>query len=216
MKMTPTSEHTMSDICEIDEIELSDQDILDAMRHIPGYLDVSTEDFRLIYHLAHANAIDHLLGGITTSSLVRTGMTPLTADLVMDQAAGRIAQSGYKGLPVVDADRRVIGILTEADFLRRLNAPSFLDLMLRLLADPGSFTHRCHETRVAAAMTAPAITIPIDAKLSEVMNAFTRHPGRSMPVVDAQGRFVGMLLRKDFLMALHRRSCTSMTTEITA
>jgi CBS domain-containing membrane protein len=216
MELNSATRNAVSDEHEIDEIKLSDQDILDAMRHIPGYLDVSTEDFRLIYHLAHTNAINHLLGGITTSSLVRTGMTPLTTDLVMDQAAGRIAQSGYKGLPVVDADQRVIGILTEADFLRRLKASSFLDLMLRLLADPGSFTHRCHETRVAEAMTAPAITIPIDAKLSEVMSAFTRHPGRSTPVVDAEGRFVGMLLRKDFLMALHRRSCTSMTIDITA
>ena len=37
---------------EVPELELSDEDILDAMRHIPGYIDITTEDFRLIYHLA--------------------------------------------------------------------------------------------------------------------------------------------------------------------
>lgn len=216
MAMTSASGSATPGICETDEIELSDQDILDAMRHIPGYLDVSTEDFRLIYHLAHANAIEHLLGGITTASLVRTDMTPLRGDTVMDQAARHIADSGYKGLPVVDDEQQVIGILTEADFLRRLKAKSFLELMLRLLTDPGSFSHRCHETRVAEAMTAPAVTIRIDEKLAEVMNAFTRHPGRSMPVVDAQSRFIGMLLRKDLLMALHRQSCTSLEAELTA
>lgn len=202
---TPRQDTGTSGPCEIDEIELSDGDIIDAMRHIPGYLDVSTEDFRQIYHLAHASAVEHLLGGTSTANLIRGGMRPLTGELLMDQAARRIVQSGYKALPVVDADQRVIGMLTEADFLRRLKAGSFLELMLRLLDDGGSFTHRCHETKVAEAMTTPAVTVSIDARLPEVMSAFTRHPGRSMPVVDAEGRFVGMLLRKDFLMAMHRR-----------
>lgn len=42
------------------EPELSDEDILDAMQHIPGYLDISTEDFRIIYHLAWQHAMERL------------------------------------------------------------------------------------------------------------------------------------------------------------
>lgn len=42
------------------EPELTDADILDAMQQIPGYLDISTEDFRIIYHLAWRHAIDRL------------------------------------------------------------------------------------------------------------------------------------------------------------
>jgi len=42
------------------ELELSDEDILDAMQHIPGYLDISTEDFRIIYHLAWQHAMARL------------------------------------------------------------------------------------------------------------------------------------------------------------
>jgi hypothetical protein len=45
---------------DADEIELSDEDILDAMQHIPGYLDISTEDFRIIYHLAWQHAMERL------------------------------------------------------------------------------------------------------------------------------------------------------------
>jgi len=45
------------------EPELSDEDILDAMQHVPGYLDISTEDFRLIYHLAWRHAIARLRAG---------------------------------------------------------------------------------------------------------------------------------------------------------
>jgi len=42
------------------EPELTDEDILDAMQHVPGYLDISTEDFRVIYHLAWHHAIERL------------------------------------------------------------------------------------------------------------------------------------------------------------
>lgn len=42
------------------EPELSDEDILDAMQHVPGYIDISTEDFRVIYHLAWRHAVDRL------------------------------------------------------------------------------------------------------------------------------------------------------------
>ena len=42
------------------EPELSDAHILDAMQHVPGYLDISTEDFRIIYHLAWRHAVARL------------------------------------------------------------------------------------------------------------------------------------------------------------
>jgi hypothetical protein len=42
------------------EPELTDEDIIDAMQHVPGYLDISTEDFRIIYHLAWRHAAARL------------------------------------------------------------------------------------------------------------------------------------------------------------
>jgi hypothetical protein len=42
------------------EPELTDEDIFDAMQHVPGYLDISTEDFRVIYHLAWQHAVARL------------------------------------------------------------------------------------------------------------------------------------------------------------
>jgi CBS domain-containing membrane protein len=44
------------------ELELTDENITDAMQHIPGYLDISTEDFRVIYHLAWRHAVARLRG----------------------------------------------------------------------------------------------------------------------------------------------------------
>jgi len=42
------------------ELELSDEDILDALAHVSGYIDISTEDFRTVYHLAWRHAVARL------------------------------------------------------------------------------------------------------------------------------------------------------------
>lgn len=44
----------------MDELELDDADILDAMTRLPGYVDISTEDFRALYHLAYRHATERL------------------------------------------------------------------------------------------------------------------------------------------------------------
>ena len=186
------------------ELELNDEDILDAMEHIPGYLDISTEDFRAIYHLAHRHALDRLFGRIKAGSLMRGGVPALRPEMTLNDAAQVIVASGCKGLPVVDGHGQVIGMLTETDFLRHLQADTFLALLLRLIDDSGALAHRCQETPVAAAMSAPAVTVAADADLREIMAAFRSHPGRSVPVVDAQGRVCGLLLRKDFFAAFGR------------
>jgi len=187
----------------VPEMELNDEDILDAMRHIPGYLDISTEDFRAIYHLAHRHAVGRLFGGTRADRLMRTVPEPLYPQMALAEAAQAIARCGYKGLPVVDANACVIGMLTENDFLRRLQADTFLDLMLRMLDDAFEFTHRCHETPVSVAMTGSPVTVGGDAGFWEIMRAFHRHAGRGMPVVASDGRLLGMLFRKDFLAAHH-------------
>lgn len=183
------------------EIELTDDDILDAMHLIPGYLDITTEDFRSIYHLAYRHALERMFVGVTAGRLMRSPIEPLRPDTTLDKAARTLADSGYKGLPVVDTGGGVIGMLTETDFLKRLKAESFLELLLKMLEDSFEFTHRCHETTVSAAMTQPAVTVREDAGFLETMEAFHRHGGRSMPVVGADGRLVGLLLKKDFFAA---------------
>ena len=57
----PTARHDpAADHDGIPSIDLSDEDILDAMQHVPGYLDITTGDFREVYELAHRHAAGHL------------------------------------------------------------------------------------------------------------------------------------------------------------
>jgi CBS-domain-containing membrane protein len=200
----PTTQLPDVDHDGIPSIDLSDEDILDAMQHIPGYLDITTGDFREIYRLAHRHATDRLLGRLRAGDLLRAVATPLAPGMMLDAAARTLVASGFKSLPVVDDDGCVVGMLTETDFLRRLQAGSFLDLLLKMIDDTCELSHRCHVTPVREAMTSPAVAVHPEAGFRDMMSAFRRHAGRSMPVADSRGRLRGLLLRKDFLEALDR------------
>jgi CBS-domain-containing membrane protein len=60
--MVPMTESTpgKSELEQALELELSDEDILDALSHVSGYLDITTEDFRTVYHLAWRHALARL------------------------------------------------------------------------------------------------------------------------------------------------------------
>ena len=188
------------------EIDLADEDILDAMRHISGYIDISTEDFRTIYHLAHHHAVDRVFSYVLAESLMLSGFSPLTPDMRMDEAARSLVDQGFKGLPVVDGEGRLCGMLTETDFMRRMQAGSFLELILRLLESGSTLSVRCHETRVSDAMTVNPVAVDRRAGFREITAAFHRHAGRSMPVVESDGKVCGLLPHRKFISACHLES----------
>ncbi|MGO4614147.1 CBS domain-containing protein [Nocardia sp. 2YAB30] len=93
------------------------------------------------------------------------------------EAALMLTELGYAALPVLDQDDRLIGVLTSGDLLR---------------AD-------ALDDAVSAVMTTPAVSVPGHAVLAEVMSRLVTHGLRSLPVVDADGRVVGMFSRGDAL-----------------
>lgn len=202
-KPTIDSEELFASGDDIPELKLGREDILDAMQHISGYLDISVEDFQQIYHLSHRHALQRLFGGVRAGTLMRTGIEPLTTEMTLDVAAACMSRQGLQRMPVVAGGNKVVGILTETDFLRRLKADSFLELLQRLVKDVNSFTHRCHDTTVSEAMTASPVSVAEGAGFFQIIHAFRRHQGRSMPVTDENGELRGLLFRKDFIEAFH-------------
>lgn len=181
--------------------ELTDADVFDAMERIPGYLDITTDDFRDLYRLAYGHAIDRLVGGVRARELMRRDDIALEPEMTLYGAAELMVGRELKSLPVVDPPRRVIGMLSESDVLGRLGAATFLELIIE-----GDLEHAEHrrlllQTRVSEVMTGPVVTVAEDAEFATILGAFRRHDGRRMPVVDQAGRLVGMLARKDFIAA---------------
>ncbi|MFD4502834.1 CBS domain-containing protein [Streptomyces sp. NPDC058457] len=101
--------------------------------------------------------------------------------------------------PVLDDDGRVVGVVSEADLLRKEQARADA---------PGRRpeSDRAKETAVTAEelMTVPAITVHPGATLPEAARTMARHGVKRLPVVDADGLLRGVVSRADLLKVFLR------------
>lgn len=102
-------------------------------------------------------------------------------------------------LPVLDADRRIVGIVSESDLLLREEI-EFLDPAPAAAHDArrGKLTRA--ET-AGQAMTSPAVTIEPEASLLDAVHRMHENKVARLPVVDPEGHVVGIVSRVDLLAA---------------
>jgi CBS domain-containing protein len=112
------------------------------------------------------------------------GAILVSADAPILQAAQLMLENRVSGLPVVDAKRNLIGIVTEADLLRH-----------------GMTCGLASERRVEEVMTPNPHRITGDALLEEIVYLMEKHRIKRLPVVD-DGHVVGMVSRANLLQAL--------------
>jgi CBS domain-containing protein len=103
------------------------------------------------------------------------------------QAADVLVEQSLTGLPVVDPDGHVVGIVSDLDLIRAL----------RHAADLG-------ETTVAEVMDARPLFVEPQTDLATVVDLMEEWRVRRLPVCQA-GRVVGVISRGDLLRALHTR-----------
>jgi len=110
------------------------------------------------------------------------------------------------GLPVVDDDGHVVGMITEGDLLRRSEIetqgkePGWFELFFT----PGSAAYdyvRTHARKVEMLMSANVVSIAPSAELTEAAGLMRKHGVKRLPVVE-NGRLVGIVARADLLKLL--------------
>jgi CBS domain-containing protein len=137
--------------------------------------------------------------------VMTTEVVTVTADQPLKDAARVLSCSRVSGLPVVDAERRVVGVLSEADLLRKEGGTT-RGSMLRWLFDPSADAVRAKlaATTVGEAMTTPALTTTPDRPLHEVATRMLEHGVNRLPVVGDDGKLVGIISRADLVRAFTR------------
>jgi CBS-domain-containing membrane protein len=117
-------------------------------------------------------------------------MTPTAVSVQRGTAFKEITrlldEFGITAVPVLDDDRHPVGVVSEADLLRRRNAgsgtPTAVDLM-----------------------SSPAITARPDWSAVRAARVMEKHRVKRLPVVDAEDRLIGIVARSDLLQLFLRR-----------
>jgi CBS domain-containing protein len=140
----------------------------------------------------------------------RDVMTPhvitINPDASILQAARLMLQHKISGLPVVNDDGGLVGIVTEGDFLRRVETDTKRKrpFWLELITSPETLANEyvnAHGRRIGQVMTAAVHTVAEDASLEEVVTLMEKFRVKRLPVV-RDGKLVGIISRANLLHAL--------------
>ncbi len=146
----------------------------------------------------------------TVGEIMITDVPTVQPDTPLAETLDRLLETDKRRVIVVDGERRVVGIITDGDVMRRA-AKRVRPGALRALAawfgggarPPG--LEVAAEGRTAAdVMTSPVVTLPTDAPIADAVRLMMAHRIKRIPVVDADGRLVGMVGRAGVLAALSR------------
>ena len=110
---------------------------------------------------------------------------------------------GVSGLPVLDDQGRIVGIITEADFLAR-EAGRAEPRRRRLLDALFNEPQVAEAENVEQAMTLDPVVIYPEASLTEAARVMVNHGVKRLPVVDAEGKLRGVISRADVVAAFTR------------
>lgn len=182
--------------------EISDEDIFAAMQKIPGYLDITPGDFKEVYVLAYRQAQERLLRQVTAGEIMTREVARVTADTPLQEVAALMAQRRVSGVPVLDDAGRVVGVISEKDFLRSMSGQgmsSFMAVVAECLRDKGCKAVGIRGRRAADLMSSPAVTITEDTPVKEIIKLFKEKSINRAPVIDPQGRLAGIVSRGDLL-----------------
>ncbi|GMQ92852.1 MAG: CBS domain-containing protein [Acidimicrobiia bacterium] len=145
--------------------------------------------------------------------VMSTEVITIDADAPLKEAATAMVHSGVSGLPVVDDDRKVVGIITEADFVTAEANRSWGRQRRRLLANFLGETTPPNAKTVSDVMTADPHTIDSGSSVTEAARAMTDLRVKRLPVIFPDGILCGIISRAD-VMAIFARPDEALADEI--
>jgi len=148
----------------------------------------------------------------TAAEMMRTDVPTVTPDDDARVAIDLLAKTDVGAIPVVDDDRKVVGIVSESDLVLSdeesdLHLPHYLNIMggIVFVGSMKGFEERLNKafaTKVSELMSADPVTVNDYAGAETVARRIAEKHHNHLPVVDAEGRLAGLVTRADALAAL--------------
>ncbi|HEX9021576.1 MAG TPA: CBS domain-containing protein [Nitrospirota bacterium] len=182
---------------------ISGEDLQAALRELKTYVDVTEEDLLSIYALAVRHARKRRSTMVSVRTVMAEKVVSATGTMSLQDAARLLSVHTISGMPVVDADNRVIGVISVADLSPRAGKgrPGVLKDLLRRFTGKPALGGRDGE-HVEDVMSAPPITIEPEADIKEVAAVLDMRRIKRLPVVDREGRLLGIISRGDVIRAM--------------
>ncbi len=142
------------------------------------------------------------------AEVMTTSVVTVRSAATVAEAADLMLEHGVSGLPVIDANGHIVGIVTEGDFLRRAETGTERrrSRWLEFLLGPGRLANEyvhSHARKVEEVMTRDVVTVSESTPLEDVVTVMERRRIKRVPVLTG-GKIVGIISRANLVQALAR------------
>jgi CBS domain-containing protein len=190
----------MKDHC--DALDLSEDDVINAMRSMQGYVDITPGDFREIYSIAYDLALKRVRSLRKAEDAMTSPVHCLHREMSASEAASFMASHGISGAPVVDEKGTICGVVSEKDFLKKMGLPgtaSFMAVVSRCMTIYGCLISDLGGLSVRELMNCPPIVAAKETTLADISELFSKHSINRVPICDTDGRPIGIVTRTNLV-----------------
>lgn len=185
-------------------VDLSEFDVIAAMKEIPGYIDISPGDFKEVFRIAYVHALRRTLESRTAKDIMTSPVQCLHVDTSLVEAAKFLADQHFSGGPVIDADGRLVGVVSEKDFLAKMGIgqhASMMQVVTHCLSHKGCMVMDLRNHVLGDIMHTPAITAGPDMTMGAIAALFAEKQINRVPIVDKDMRPIGIVTRSNLVHA---------------
>ncbi|MDA8212479.1 MAG: CBS domain-containing protein [Clostridia bacterium] len=144
--------------------------------------------------------------------IMTTDVITVAPEATVEEVAKIITDRGVSGVPVVDSNGKLVGIVTEGDIIARskkLHIPTHFQLLGGVIYLEGTKKlekdlQKMVAFQVKDLMTAKVFTVGPEAPVEEIATIMTEERVNRIPVVE-HGKLVGIISRADIVRTLIRK-----------
>ncbi len=184
----------------------SDADISAVLARHNALMHTPRDELEALLEEAEARAITRRLHELRCSDIMTREPITVEHGTSLSAAWALLHDNEVKALPVLDVQRRVVGLLAKADFLRGMHfdMKESLDGQARWSVHAEAVSNRAGPAVVGQIMSRRVRVASADRSLADVVPIFSETGHHHLPVIDEQGRLVGVLTQTDVVRALRR------------
>lgn len=146
---------------------------------------------------------------LKAKDIMTTDLITVSPDTEITQATKILLDKRVNGLPVLDSDGRLVGLICQSDLVmqqKKIALPSLFNLLDGLipLRAPKNFEQEIRKitaTTVGQAMVTNPVTVTPETELTEIATLMVEKKYHTLPVLDA-GKLVGVIGKEDVLRTI--------------
>ena len=182
------------------------EDLDAVLRQYDQVLDVSRDDLEGLFQQAEMRAYHRRFGEIICADIMSKDVVVVTFGITLQEAWSELRRHDIRVLPVIDPARRVIGMISDVDFMTHadLNTYSELESRFRRFISRPTSMHADRPEVVGQIMQRSVRTVRETTHIVELVPLMADAGLRHVAVVDAQQRLCGIIAQSDLVAALYR------------